>query len=129
MRLLLTLVFFLLYISNAMSQFSPTRELMIFGDSDNSLILQQLELLEKNNDELKERDIAITRIEKGDAFYEIYKIDSDAEIAVLLFGKDKGIKFRSQQLVSTEELFSIIDAMPMRQAEMRRQQKSNKFIK
>jgi hypothetical protein len=40
--------------------------------------------------------------------------------SALLVGKDGGVKLRSDEPVSPEELFALIDAMPMRQQEMHR---------
>ena len=40
--------------------------------------------------------------------------------AFLLLGKDGGVKLRSATPVSFAELAAIVDAMPMRQDEMRR---------
>ena len=37
---------------------------------------------------------------------------------VLLIGKDGGVKLRSTEPVSTDELFALIDSMPMRRREM-----------
>lgn len=48
-----------------------------------------------------------------------YKVPSD-EFAILLVGKDGGVKLRSDKMVSSEEIFALIDGMPMRQSEMRR---------
>ena len=39
---------------------------------------------------------------------------------VILVGKDGGIKLRSQDQTNLNDIFSLIDAMPMRQEEMRR---------
>ena len=39
--------------------------------------------------------------------------------SVLLIGKDGGVKLRSSEPVSAERFYSLIDAMPMRQREMR----------
>jgi hypothetical protein len=39
--------------------------------------------------------------------------------SVRLLGKDGGEKLRSNQPVSTESLFALVDAMPMRRQEMR----------
>lgn len=39
-----------------------------------------------------------------------------------LFGLDGGLKFESDESVSIEKLKSLIDAMPMRQSEMRKSQ-------
>jgi hypothetical protein len=41
------------------------------------------------------------------------------DFAVLLIGKDGGEKLRSTEHIHVEEIFSLIDAMPMRQSEMR----------
>ena len=41
------------------------------------------------------------------------------EIHVLLVGKDGGVKLRADRLVAPQELFALIDAMPMRQQEQR----------
>jgi hypothetical protein len=45
--------------------------------------------------------------------------------AVLLIGKDGGVKLHSRQLVSSGEIFGLIDTMPMRQREMQEQSKAN----
>jgi hypothetical protein len=42
------------------------------------------------------------------------------EFSVVLIGKDGGEKLRRNSLLSTRELFAIVDAMPMRRAEMER---------
>jgi hypothetical protein len=44
----------------------------------------------------------------------------DGEFQVVLIGKDGGVKLRSREPVSPQELFQLVDAMPMRQQEMRR---------
>ena len=43
-----------------------------------------------------------------------------AEFSVILIGKDGGEKLRRKSLLTTRELFAIVDAMPMRRAEMER---------
>ena len=40
-------------------------------------------------------------------------------LAVVLVGKDGGVKFRSERPVPPQQIFDLIDAMPMRQQEMR----------
>jgi hypothetical protein len=40
-------------------------------------------------------------------------------LAVVLVGKDGGVKFRSDRPVPPEQIFDLIDAMPMRRQEMR----------
>ncbi|MCS3902274.1 hypothetical protein J2T55_000270 [Methylohalomonas lacus] len=44
---------------------------------------------------------------------------ADEEFRLLLIGKDGGIKFESNEAANLDELFELIDAMPMRQREMR----------
>jgi hypothetical protein len=45
---------------------------------------------------------------------------TDDRFAVLLVGKDGGVKLRSSRPVSAEDLFALIDTMPMRRREMTR---------
>ncbi len=45
----------------------------------------------------------------------------DQGFSTLLIGKDDGVRMRSRQLAKTEDLFALIDDMPMRQREMREQ--------
>jgi len=42
---------------------------------------------------------------------------------VLLIGKDGGVKLRSREPVSVNDLFGLIDSMPMRQQEMESKKK------
>ena len=42
-----------------------------------------------------------------------------AAFTVTLIGKDGGVKLKRDEMLSSAELFAIIDAMPMRRAEMR----------
>jgi hypothetical protein len=43
---------------------------------------------------------------------------SGSEFEVILVGKDGGVKLRSDEPVAAEELFALIDSMPMRRREM-----------
>lgn len=51
--------------------------------------------------------------------YQVYKIEKDTFVVVLI-GKDGTEKLRTSQPISPAELFRIIDAMPMRQSELKR---------
>jgi hypothetical protein len=51
-----------------------------------------------------------------------YGVD-EQNYAVLLIGKDGGVKLRREVPVTTTELFSLIDSMPMRKREMRESDK------
>jgi hypothetical protein len=44
----------------------------------------------------------------------------EGRFAVLLVGKDGGVKFRSEGLVLARDLFALIDTMPMRRQETKR---------
>ncbi len=48
----------------------------------------------------------------------------EGKFSLILVGKDGTVKLRSKIPVSISEIFSLIDAMPMRQEEMRRKQNS-----
>lgn len=47
-----------------------------------------------------------------------FRVEPDT-LAVLLVGKDGTVKHRSGEPVGPEEVFSLVDAMPMRRREMR----------
>ncbi len=47
------------------------------------------------------------------------------EFAVMLVGRDGGVKLRKQQPVDAMSLFALIDSMPMRRQEMRKQADGN----
>ena len=55
-------------------------------------------------------------IEKFESFFENLSL-STSEFRLILIGKDGGIKLNSRK-ISLEEIFSLIDTMPMRQEEM-----------
>ena len=55
-------------------------------------------------------------IEKFKSFFEKLSL-SPSEFRLILFGKDGGIKLNSRKTL-LEEIFSLIDTMPMRQEEM-----------
>lgn len=94
------------------------RILLVFGgDKNEQIVTKQQSIFDAKKDELKERDLIVfvnpeskstTRLRKEKGF------------EVILIGKDGGVKKRKTELMTTEELFGTIDAMPMRQSEMRR---------
>ncbi|QYA25062.1 DUF4174 domain-containing protein [Gramella sp. MT6] len=46
---------------------------------------------------------------------------SGESFEVILIGLDGGVKLRQNEVLETKKLFDLIDSMPMRQAEMRRE--------
>jgi len=119
------------------------RVLLLFAPSDNDPRIQsQLKLLAHHTAEMKDRDVVLIPVvtENGppvaaDTLRELqpppvsdneqlllrrqYHISPGA-FALILIGKDGEEKFRSSTPVTIERLNQIIDAMPMRQDEMKR---------
>lgn len=111
------------------------RPLLVFSaSSQRPLALQQLRML--NADELRERNVLLVLVSKGDfaghardlpsvplsedenkRLRQRFKV-SDGEFAVILVGKDGGEKLRRARPVLSSELNATIDAMPMRKREM-----------
>ena len=95
---------------------------------------RQDQLLTKGKKGMKERDLIIYRLyedhwldpesellseDQADAIFKEYSIPKGT-FSVLLIGKDGGVKMRKDDIVSTREVFQLIDSMPMRQQETRR---------
>lgn len=111
------------------------RLLIIYSADQKSTQLQeQLDAIAQIKKRYKERDlkVIILRNEKVEIwnsnenhdfqFNQIIKelnIDEDKLYQNLLIGKDGGGKLRSNSPISNEKLFDTIDAMPMRQREIR----------
>ena len=112
-----------------------SRPLLIFAPKANDLQLKmQLHYLQANPSAVTQRDIMAIAIPlTGVAPTPITLTSADAQSArqrfgvepgdflVILLGKDGGEKIRSNRPVTLEMLTEIIDAMPMRQDEMKRQ--------
>lgn len=115
-------------------QWNDRLVIVLTTDSQNQIYLKQLSELQVFEEGLKERKIIVyqslpSRFRVGlslDASWKasdnVYKQlkKSDAEFEIILIGLDGGIKLRKEQWVAAEELFALIDRMPMRRAEMRR---------
>ena len=109
------------------------RLVLLFGSTDSVPVQQQLSELEKEPAEITDRDLLIFHIDgkevrlvnqttnrsfSADRFRSLYNISKN-EFRYILLGKDGGVKLNKKEFVSNTSLFSIIDAMPMRQREMR----------
>ncbi len=117
----LIMSFFLL--TNATEQITGKRQLLIFGQPQSQLVLQQLELLKKDAAGVEERDIIITLVVNENPIYKKYKVEASKRLTVILVGKDGGEKHRTHNVITAQQLFALVDAMPMRQAEMRNTKK------
>lgn len=95
---------------------------------------RQDQLLTKGKKGMKERDLVIYRLysdhwlnpdhhslskEQADMIYDAYQIIPKT-FSVILIGKDGNVKMRKDDIVSTREIFQLIDSMPMRKKEMRK---------
>jgi len=112
-----------------------SRPLLIFSPNtsgrgaSSEFTRKQRELLADHQRELKERNVAViwvpsltdsqpASIEKWRGLRSTFHVDA-RRYTVILVGKDGGEKFRSHAPITIETLEALIDAMPMRQREMR----------
>jgi hypothetical protein len=94
-----------------------------------SMLQTQLSLLHRHGAELKERDVIVMLVPEEPAEQDASRFRGQRlraqfgvepkRFTVLLVGKDGGEKFRSHAPVTIEKLDALIDAMPMRQQEVR----------
>ncbi|MCB9290994.1 MAG: DUF4174 domain-containing protein [Lewinellaceae bacterium] len=112
------------------------RVVLLFASSLQQAALQhQSDILTKEKEEVTDRDIKIYVIlpEGGEqpdgrplsaaqakSLYSTYEVPPGTGFTFMLIGKDGTEKMRKKRPVAAGELFSLIDSMPMRKAEMRR---------
>lgn len=93
-------------------------------DTANEHFSAQMKLLASDSAGIKDRDLVIIHLEEAikknilEAVY-VRKPLAETGFAFVLRGKDGGVKFVSEKLVTLDQLYAIIDAMPMRRREMR----------
>jgi hypothetical protein len=124
---------------SAMNPFSDftwkNRIIVVFADGFNDeYYKKQIQLLRVDTVDLKERNLVVYGVSKKVAKCEYgsksnninakevrdyYRIN-DGVPKTILIGKDSGEKQRWYELVSTVQIFGLIDSMPMRQSEIRR---------
>lgn len=97
------------------------RQVLIFGPETNKLVTYQLQLFRDARHELNERDIVVIDVDDDRSLYARYRV-TEGVFTVILIGKDGTEKLRRNEILPPDELFAIVDAMPMRKAEMRRKQ-------
>ncbi len=116
------------------------RIVFIFAKEKTDDFEKSVEPLSTLSKEILDRDLKIIRIlENGKSvindvqlsrqqvveLVETYK-PNDKETVTILIGKDGGEKYRQSGVTDWQEIFRRIDAMPMRRAEMRQNQKDKK---
>ena len=105
------------------------RVVLVFGDTDDRKLAEQVVILQRQKSELDDRDMIVIRVSKdnADTVYgkapalkaDVLRNEAGIEgygFHLVLVGKDGGIKLRSEQVVSDVEMFDLIDRMPMRRA-------------
>ena len=108
------------------------RALLVFDNGNNQLAESQLTIAADNIDGFKQRDLLLVGIRGSNPAVPTAMLSATDDAAarqrfhvapgqftVILIGKDGGEKLRSHQPISWNKLQSTIDAMPMRQDEMR----------
>ncbi len=106
------------------------RVLIIFPDDGHVDATRQANMLLARAEGLRERDIIVLEVGRNDVKalfgpdYDLnchairYDLDvTDGFFALMLVGKDGAVKFRSDEVVVPDEIFGLIDQMPMRQKE------------
>ena len=99
-----------------------SRVLLVLAPRDDARLAEQARLLAADPAGVTERNLVLVAPDasEGNGLRRRYGVAPDA-FAVLLIGKDGGVKLRSARPLALRGLFEAIDAMPMRRAEMRRQ--------
>lgn len=101
-------------------QYSNKRLLLIYADTKNNAeLVKQQQLLHSDAAGLRNRDLEVkffTRNENPKAFTDKHLKEP---FTVILVGKDGGEKLRTHEVLSLQKLYGTIDAMPMRQQEMK----------
>jgi hypothetical protein len=119
---------------NMLQDFNDRRIIVLSADDLNSEVKEQIDKLRKNPVKLEERKLAVFTLIDGEvtsifnasknskAFVENNKksYPTSSSIRVFLIGLDRTVKQSFSEVIEPRKIFEIIDSMPMRQAEMRR---------
>ena len=91
-----------------------TRNLQLskFDGHYNEIMERDLVLLVYNGKEVLDRDGMTTNINPDNVTYGEFQ-------GIILIGKDGGVKLRKKYIVEANEVFDLIDQMPMRRSEMK----------
>ncbi len=103
------------------------KRVIILGanDTTNKNLQRQMEIFTQDSVGMEERDLLVIGLEEAIKLNILDKSYArrpfpDSGYTFYLRGKDGGIKYESDNPVSLENLFAIIDAMPMRRSEMKK---------
>jgi len=106
--------------------FAPTRDHLWFDSLHGSLMAQKVDVADRDLVvfEVLESGLSTVDMEPlipgtADMLREKFGV-AEGSFSVVLVGKDGGVKLDHQDQIRLEEIFALIDSMPMRQQEMRR---------
>lgn len=130
----MAITIFLFSLINSPQGFNDRRILVITALENTSEVKNQIDIFQKNALELEERRLAVFTLidgeinpiinssEKSKKLLEKNKSDymSTANPKIYLIGLDKSIKQTFSDFVQPQQIFEIVDSMPMRKAEMRK---------
>ncbi|MFC5283991.1 DUF4174 domain-containing protein [Pedobacter alpinus] len=120
MKLLIAILMFSL---SAYSQSNASREVLLFYPTNKAdTVSKQIKVFSKDLSGLSERQIKIKRIVTNGKDFEKYnnlKINPNL-FTLVLVGKDGGVKFSSNTVITSSKLYGLIDQMPMRKQEMKK---------
>lgn len=99
----------------------PRRVLLFYKNDKKEVLNKQIAELEANKAGVMERDIKIESyaFSKNPEQWKKWDIDTSKSFTFILIGRDGGEKHRTDKVVSHQELFGKIDAMPMRKNEIK----------
>ncbi len=109
------------------------RVLLMFASPDDPELTNQRDTLSRHEAELADRDMVVFAVVGDDQIVPLYgdappaaqaarlreqfEVSSGDGFTALLVGKDGGVKWRKNRPAIPQELFGLIDAMPMRRNE------------
>ncbi len=99
---------------------------LVHIDHKSGAFRQQQQALDAHKNDLEERDMIVLAPKPGDKRKLLTQLGVPSAFeGVLLIGKDGGIKLQESFPVHLETLFTVVDAMPMRRAEIKRKKGAN----
>ena len=116
--------------SQGLEQYSWEHRLVLImnPEGEHPLEHKQLEIFKAYKNEIMDRDLILLLVTDSEVFdaegnsVELSKdqLPYSNFSGIILIGKDGGVKLRKPFLVSPQEIFDLIDSMPMRRAEMKK---------
>ena len=102
----------------------PRQVLLFYNANGSETWEKQSQELKNHEAGLRERDIEVTsfRFSKENAEqWKKWDVDTSSNFTYVLVGRDGGVKHKSGKIVSCKELFALVDAMPMRKYEVKKE--------